>query len=369
MKRLPDGFRQRGDAIVRDFSYQGKRVRVTVGSISDIAAALANAPAVEKAEKARIDGERHLTFADLAERWLRGRLTARRMPGGVKLADQRVRDHINPVIGHLVAGCVEEDHLWGLRNRLTEKGLKPSTIRQLLSEVRGILRYGERQRTATGALVIEPGRNPWNGDLMPVVEQPPRRDLTDEQVDKIVSACSNPDQEFVVRMLVLTGIRWQELRNLEWKHFQPGPPARLVLEHTKSRRVRWIPLVAEAAEMLHERQRATAAIGGYISPYRALQGSMLSTRLASRAGFHFSFHRLRHTWARRMIEMGLSAVAVQGGLGHSTVKTTEAYLPPAFEILAMALQSVPETCLRSCSQSGRSSHLRSQNKKPAVQGS
>lgn len=357
MKRsLPDGFRIRGTAVVRDFVYRGKRIRVTVGTSTDIAAALANAPQVEAAERVRVDALHEVIFADLAERWLKARVQARRNEAGQKLAKQRVEDHIAPVLGELIASAIGEEDLWKLRNTLDTKKLAPMTVFHILSEVRGILRFGERVKDASGRRVIPPGENPWTPDVLPTIERQSPKGLSDAQVDKLIEACTNSDQEFVVRILVLTGLRWSELRKVEWGHFSPDnePFPRLLIERTKTKRFRLLPLVPEAVSLLEARRREVAAIAGPISPYVTVNGANLFGRLSARAGFHAHPHQLRHTWGDRMLRAGLGLLAIQGGFGHTTVRTTERYLPEAFAVLADALRGVPAERLRSCTKYGRS---------------
>lgn len=339
--RLPPGFRIRGDAVVRDLYHRGRRIRITVGTTADLDTAIRNAPAIEAAERDRIDGTINLTFAALAERWLDERVQARRNPYGQALARQRARDHLLPILGDRLVAKLGEDDLWKLRNSLDAKGLATQTVHHLMGEVRGILRYGERARNALGERILPAGGSPFVPELLPRIEPREPDALTDAQVDRLIEVCVNDDQEFTLRILLLSGLRWGEFRNLDWPHFRTEPVPHLAIHNTKSRRPRLVPLVVEAVELLEVRQRSVAAIGGRISPYRAGNGGSLAMSLSARAGFPFHVHQLRHTWATRLRRAGVPLPGIQSGLGHSDQKTTERYGPATFDLLVLALRAVP----------------------------
>ncbi len=374
--RLPAGFRRRGDAIFRDFSHRGQRVRVVVGHIDDVKAAIRHAPAVERAERARIDARQPETVADLATLWLRRRVASKRAAKGVRTTEQRLRHHILPGIGDRVASMLSQDDLWCFLRKLETtakrrgegkgkgKGLlSKQTIKHILADVRCLLRYGETARGADGEFIIRRDRNPWTNDLIPKIEMPLPKALSDAEVDRIMDACTNWPQEFTIRLLLLTGLRWGEFRRLEWSDLHMDPVPHLTVTRTKSKRPRLVPLVEEAEELLQEHRRRTAALSGNISPYPCPNGGNLAARLSRRAGFHFHVHQLRHTWGTRMRRAGLALGAIQAGMGHLDASTTQRYAPESFDMLTLALRAVRADQLRSCTRYGRCATAQNQEGK------
>jgi len=126
--------------------------------------------------------------------------------------------------------------------------------------------------------------------------------------------------------------RWSELRSLRWSDVRDLPYPHLVISRshdgpTKSRRVREVPLIAEAQAVLATLTRRSGLIfSGRGSERLGECASFLRRYVAKNTsvkGFHV--HRLRHTFACRWLESGRSLGALQTILGHSTIRLTERY--------------------------------------------
>lgn len=155
-----------------------------------------------------------------------------------------------------------------------------------------------------------------------------REPLTAEEEDKLVNSCESHQEKLVVWSLLDTGLRVSELsslasQNVLWQekrivcHGKGGPYGK------KSKR-RVVPLTDRARKLL-EIQFATSQNGMGLST-RTIQ--RIITRVANRAAISKKVtpHVLRHTFAVRCVQKGISTRALQEFLGHDHLETTEIYL-------------------------------------------
>jgi integrase len=154
-------------------------------------------------------------------------------------------------------------------------------------------------------------------------ERPPDR-LTDEQAAQL--AALEAPYGFVCRLALGTGLRWGELCRAQASDVKrvrvqgSGEEQRyLEISHTKSKRVRRVPLSPELAAELRGRvgrlvPYATGSPGSFATQVRRLTGT---------EGFHV--HQMRHTFACQWLERGGSLAALQQVLGHASITTTQRY--------------------------------------------
>lgn len=148
-------------------------------------------------------------------------------------------------------------------------------------------------------------------------------------------AAANTFEKAVYGMLLLTGLREQELCNLSWRDVDlkketlrvtgegkegfspkdyeerviPTPPDLVALLKKLSRKFDWVFPTARGGRQTHLLRRLK--------------------RLAKRAGVaRATLHKFRHTYATRLLEKGCDIVTVQHLMGHSDLDTTRQYLNP-----------------------------------------
>jgi integrase len=247
------------------------------------------------------------TVLQAAERWLASYIETQRTETGRRTAAQRVRDFLDPFMGHMVLERVQGEDIRSYRLWLERKTrLSPTSIWHLLSDCRCLFRWCE------DAGLLE--RSPFPRRVMPKLQERPPDRLSDEAAD-VLRALPEP-HGFVCRLALGTGLRWAELCRAQASDVERGF---LVVHHTKSRRVRRVPLSAELLAEVRNR------VGRLVAFARLSPGSF-AERVRRRTGIDdFHVHQMRHTFACQWLERGGSLPALQQILGHASIETTQRY--------------------------------------------
>ena len=127
------------------------------------------------------------------------------------------------------------------------------------------------------------------------------------------------------RLLLLTGCRLSEIQNLKWSYVQAGT---LVLPDSKTG-PRRIPLPQSAIYLLDQLPRQMNndyVICGEVPGQNMINLQKPWRRIRQRAGLdHVRIHDLRHTYASRAVQKGLSLAILGQLLGHASAQTTMRY--------------------------------------------
>jgi integrase len=251
------------------------------------------------------------------ERWLDSYVRTQRSEKGQKITAQRVRDYIEPFMGHMLLERLQREDVRSFRLHLESRtSLSVTSVWHVLSDVRCLLNW------CADAGLIE--QSPFPRRVMPRLQERAPDRLTDGQAGKL---CALQDPHgFVCRLALGTGLRWGELCRAEASdvkrvRVQASLEDQWFIEvsNTKSKRIRRIPL---AADLVREVRGRVGRLGGYAigSP-----GSFANAvrRLSGVEGFHV--HQMRHTFACQWLERGGSLAALQQILGHASIVTTQRY--------------------------------------------
>ncbi len=270
-------------------------------------------------------GETRMTVHQAAARWLETCIKTQRNEKGQRLTAQRVRDYLDPFMGHMLVEKVGGDDIRAYRLWLERQGrLSLASVGHVLADCRCMLRWAE-----DGGLIE---RCPFPRRVMPRLQERPPDRLTDEQAEAL-RALHEP-YGFVCRLALGTGLRWGELTRAQASDVERGF---LVVHHTKSRRVRRVPL---SPELLAEVRRH---VGRLVPFARVSPGSfaMRIRRLAGVEGFHV--HQMRHTFACQWLERGGSLAALQQILGHASIETTQRYARLTDDAVMREAERIRET--------------------------
>ena len=157
----------------------------------------------------------------------------------------------------------------------------------------------------------------------------------------------------MVTLMLNTGLRLAELVNLELGDIQLSERKGSVLvRHGKGDKQRRIPLNADARKALQDWLEIRPKISGNDFLFIALESEAngsLSHRTVQRIVRRYgqdadlpdlSPHILRHTFAKNLVNSGVSLEKVAALLGHSSLETTRIYITPSAQDLAQAVSKL-----------------------------
>lgn len=145
------------------------------------------------------------------------------------------------------------------------------------------------------------------------------RALTNEEQSAFIQAIENDHTRPLWLFYLLSGVRCQEALTLLWEDIDYDH-SRIFIRGTKTETSeRYIPLFPQIAELLKEIPRTGANVFPYT--YRAVQCAFY--RIRKKSGLQFRIHDLRHTFATRCLESGITTKTVSKWLGHKHTATTD----------------------------------------------
>lgn len=124
--------------------------------------------------------------------------------------------------------------------------------------------------------------------------------------------------ENVYKLYLLTGCRRNELFLLKWEDVDWKNKIVHIKGTKTESSVRDLPLFPQLKEILKEIPRDS----DYILNFSCNSIKCHFKRLKAKYNFTYSLHSLRHTFATRCLEQGISMKVVQKWLGHSRLDTT-----------------------------------------------
>jgi integrase len=153
--------------------------------------------------------------------------------------------------------------------------------------------------------------------------------LSIKEIRALLSVCDETWRA-VVTFALNTGLRRDEIRHLRWTSLDLSK-AFISVEsigefHTKSRRVRHIPLNDTALRVCGALTKRGVYVFGGVKPFMPGHFNHKFKALCTAAGLSgVGFHTLRHTFASHLVMAGVPIITVQALLGHSNVQTTMVY--------------------------------------------
>lgn len=294
-----------------------------------------------------------LLFTAVAARWLAsaGRTkkesTVCRYRNNLQLhLNPRFRDRrITEITREEVADYITELQI----KRGDRSGMSPNTVKGILSVLRLVLEYGERQYHLSVANLTKLSVSDTESTSLRVLTEKEEGML----LDYILSALTGDG--LGILLVLYTGLRLGELCSLRWEDINftegtvfvhttmeriqtsdnPDRKTKISITPPKSRKsIRTIPLHEDILGLLWEKagEKGTFFLTGkkdaYIEP-RTMENRFKA--IIKAVGIvDVNFHALRHTFATRSIENGVDAKVLSELLGHASVKLTlDRYVHPS----------------------------------------
>lgn len=181
--------------------------------------------------------------------------------------------------------------------------------------------------------------------VKPKVDNARTRFLTDEERERLLIATKSSESKYlyaIVLLAISTGMRRGEILSLKWRHVilnSDSQSALVILEHTKNKTQRGIPLVGAALAEIerlrhigikanHDRENPDALL----FPSDRDSGKPLQIRKAwctavskAKLDSHFKFHDLRHTAASYLAMNGVMLRDIAEILGHKSMDMVKRY--------------------------------------------
>ena len=181
----------------------------------------------------------------------------------------------------------------------------------------------------------------------------PIRALAAADVQRLIQAMDaeqNPVVAAALKLLLLTGLRKEEVLQAKWEHLDLER-ATLFLPTTKSGRSRTAVLNAAAVALLQQQARREGnpfIFPGHVRGQPIINPSKPWRRILAAAGIteHLRIHDLRHHFASVLANEGVSLDIIAQLLGHRSTQTTRIYAHWADSALRRAADVVSTSVTR-----------------------
>jgi integrase len=308
-----------------------KQRRLTLGSVAAIGLDQARDEARKtlakvhlahdpQTEKTRRRAQAALTFGSLIDRYLdvkQDRLRRR----SYEETERHLLRHWAPLHGLPVADIDRADIANRLGTMATVNG--PVAADRARAALSAFFTWAMREGLVAA--------NPVIGTNRPAEPIARERVLTDGELVEIWRACGDNDYGRIIRLLIITGQRREEIASLSWPELDLDKMViSLPSDRTKNHRPHDVPLSDQAVAILNEVPRrdgrdflfgaANGAFSGYSKSKVALDKRILAAR-APPAGGHqpmpeWRLHDIRRTVATRMADIRIQPHVIEAVLNH-----------------------------------------------------
>ena len=176
MPKLPKNMFKRGRSYYFRQMHKGRMQRISLGSNYT--------EALTRLRSFKSDGgvstASTATVGEAARRWLSSYVPTVRSARDQRLAAQRVRDYLEPFLGHLLLSRVSPEDIRAYRLHLEKQDLSLQSVRHVLSDLRCVLNW------CHDCGLID--ASPFPRRVLPKIQERPPDRLTDEEVGLISSS-------------------------------------------------------------------------------------------------------------------------------------------------------------------------------------
>jgi len=216
-------------------------------------------------------------------------------------------------------------------------GRSPRTIARKLNCLAGFFGY------LLDLEVVD--RNPLQGVRRPKVPETLPAVPDRAECARLLLACQTLRERVVLALLLGTGLRRNELLQLDTSDVA-ADFSQVTIRHAKGGRIRHVPLSPQVAEALQEYLREGCLSSG---PLLATStGARLAStglqrlfrRILQRAGLAdrgFTVHSCRHAFATHALRSGADLSSLRDIMGHASISTTSRYLTSSQTTRGMAV--------------------------------
>lgn len=266
-----------------------------------------------------------------------------------------VKRHIDPNIGHLPVSEIQRKEIAELHHDLRKSPYQANRVLAVISKMLSVAEVWNWRPD---------GSNPCR-NIKHYKEQKRERFLSETEIEELGQVLREAEEEMpsavaAFRLLLLTGCRLSEIRDLEWVNVKED---HIDLPDSKTGR-RIVPLGPEAQAVLAAIPREDGnpwVIAGRLPSTHLTDLQRPWRRIRKRANLeNVRIHDIRHSFASRALALGESLSMIGKLLGHTDVQTTARYAHLARESIQSAASRVtgsigenlfevnkPEGCMQS----------------------
>ena len=293
----------------------------------------------KKAEYSHSSGQHPaVRLQDWTAFWLENEVLGSVKPSTFQVYRNQMKKHILPYFYNLTLPQLTPPMVYEFLKKLEADGLSQTTIKSIFRLLSAALRFAVEE----GQIM----KNPCQKIRLRPQQRREQRVLTRGEQEKLQTLCM---EELPVMLCLYTGMRLGEVCALKWtdidwnnktvsvlrtvqrlKEEQSlGRKTKLVLDVPKSKHSqRRLPLADFLLEKLKTAFSQTAYPSGFLfgTSKWAMEPRTVQrhfSRLVKKAGLTgVHFHTLRHSFATRLLELGVDILTISALLGHSSAKTT-----------------------------------------------
>ncbi len=270
--------------------------------------------------------EKERTFEEFSKEWFKLYVLVNCKYSDQLTKESLIRVHLVPFFGKMKLKEITSKSVEQFKRQQSTTDLDPKTINNHLGVLSKILR--------TAVEWGDLDTIPFIKRLKTQVKEVPF--LTDEECSKLLTDMVEPQWTFMFFVGLNTGMRLGELRGLRWEAIDFNQHTITVkqsivrgrITSPKNHKTRVIPMTPILDNTLFAMRQTSGWVFNQTDDdlnvaKRAADGL---ARMCKRNGIErIGWHRLRHTFASRLVILGVAIYPVQKLLGHSSIKMTERY--------------------------------------------
>ncbi|MFH1368334.1 MAG: site-specific integrase [Elusimicrobiota bacterium] len=179
-------------------------------------------------------------------------------------------------------------------------------------------------------------KNPFTNCEMPKVELSLPRPLTQDEITRLLKACSRPLKR-AIKILILSGMRPNELYNLTWKRVVLGANPYIHIRKDgswapKAHTERMIPISKDLLKTIGKPKNPDELVAGrneygfFFDKYLLERSFKRALKQADLAGKIITLYCCRDTYATNLALQGYEAHSIAARLGHRNINTSMRYV-------------------------------------------
>jgi integrase len=233
-----------------------------------------------------------------------------------------IESHVKELLvlwGHKPIDSITTKDIILAQNQWLEEGKAKKTVNNRIILLRAILKYAKEKQFLS--------RLPETKQLR--LDKLPPKFYSQEEINTMLTKFKPFVRDYVV-ILLNTGMRAGELKRLEWRNVDLKKRT-IMVEVAKSHKFRSIPINNNLFDHLQTMLKKARKEQQYVIEAQTLEGKMVNdiynpfTSEMKKHKLKGNVHMLRHTFASRLVQNGVSIYEVKELLGHADVTTTMIY--------------------------------------------